>query len=95
MSTLTMGMVEDMLRKVAALGPVHAPVRIVESWALYDVVEDWSRVRSPGRARRRMRKHRQNIVTRHVPKPDAYVVGGVTYMHPETARRFRAMLKQQ
>lgn len=75
--------------------PQFAGLRIVESLALYDVVEDWSKVRSPGRARRRRAKHPQRITYRHVAKPDAYRIGNEIHMHPETARRFREMLAQR
>ena len=49
-------------------------------------VEDWSRVRSPGRARRR-RRYRQNI--RIVEKPSAYVMGGRIYAHPAIVTRMK------
>jgi hypothetical protein len=43
--------------------------RIVENASLVDYVEDWSRVRSPSRARRRLKRgFRQNIVTCAVPQ---------------------------
>lgn len=43
---------------------------IIESPSMTDAVEDWSRVRSPSRAARRRKKHRQNIEVRHVAKRD-------------------------
>jgi hypothetical protein len=44
---------------------MSAGVRIIESLHMVDRVEDWSRVRSPGRAARRRRQgHRQNLVIR-------------------------------
>jgi hypothetical protein len=65
-------------------------MRIIEDWAMVDAVEDWSRVRSPARARRRMRYgHKQNVVIRHVPKKAAYQVDGNLIMHPEMARALR------
>jgi hypothetical protein len=67
-------------------------VNIYESLLLTIPVEDWSAVRSPGRARRRRAKHRQNIVTRRDPDPSAYNIGGQLHMHPETARKLRAAL---
>ena len=49
----------------AMIGGPAFGLRIVESMALGDPYEDWSQVRSPGRARRRLRQgHRQNIVIR-------------------------------
>jgi hypothetical protein len=56
-------------------------MRIVESPNCYKLVEDWSRVRSPGRARRRMAQgHRQNIGCRQ--QPEAVTIGGVVFCHP-------------
>lgn len=72
-------------------------MRIVESLHMTTTFEDWSRVRSPSRARRRLRQgHPQNIVVRQVPRKDAITLdGGITYhMHPETARALRAMLPE-
>jgi hypothetical protein len=70
-------------------------VRIIESLAMIDQVEDWSRVRSPGRARRRRRNHPQNIRMIHVPKPHAISMDGgrTLIMHPETVRQLREMTK--
>jgi hypothetical protein len=66
------------------------PVRIVEDSALvvFDR-EDWSRVRSPGRAARRRKKHRQNIVTLYKPDPKVIVFGDTYVMHPALAAEFR------
>lgn len=77
---------KDALEK---LGP--PPPQIRESYALTDTVEDWSGVRAPSRAiRRRKRGFRQNIRFVQVPKPDAYVIDGVMYVHPVTLARARA-----
>jgi len=73
-------------------------MRIIESLHMVKTVEDWSRVRSPSRARRRMKQgHRQNVVTRHVPRTDAITMdNGATYlMHPETAKEFARMVAEQ
>lgn len=72
-------------------------MHIVESLLMVEKVEDWSKVRSPSRARRRLRQgHPQNIIIRHVPRKDAITMdGGITYhMHPETARACRQILDQ-
>lgn len=62
-------------------------MRIIQDRYMVDMVEDWSRVRSPARAaRRRKRGFRQNIDYREVPKPDAFRVGNTLVMHPETAK---------
>ena len=58
--------------------------------------EDWSRVRSPGRARRRRRRgFRQNIVIPQLPDPKIYEVGQRLIMHPEMARKLRAAIRQK
>lgn len=68
-------------------------MNIYESIHLTISVEDWSAVRSPGRARRRRAKHRQNIVIRRDPDPNAYQMpDGWLHMHPETARKLRAAI---
>lgn len=56
------------------------------------VGEDWSKVRSPGRARRRRKKHRQNIVLRYEPSPELLVdqQRRAIYCHPVMAARLRA-----
>ncbi len=60
-------------------------VRVQTDQTLVNLVEDWSRVRSPSRAiRRRKRGHRQNIRTVQVPKPDVFMVGKIMVGHPET-----------
>ncbi len=70
-------------------GLTRLAVRIIEDASLVDMVEDWSRVRSPSRARRRRKRgFRQNIVMRAAPKPDIYSIDGgrTIVMHPEVAR---------
>jgi hypothetical protein len=62
--------------------------RIVETVTATKIVQDWSRVRSPARAARRLKRgYRQNIVERH--EPSAYGIGGVIYAHPEFVRALR------
>lgn len=46
--------------------------------------EDWSKVRSPGRARRRRRKYKQNIRVYYQPDPQMYRMGEVLIGHPRT-----------
>ena len=61
-------------------------VRVILNSNMTIAVEDWSQVRSPGRARRRRPKHRQRI--RVVFKPDPSVIvlpNGDVVMHPEMA----------
>lgn len=53
------------------------------------VGEDWSGVRSPGRARRRRKKHRQNIKPLYAPKKEALRYGDTLIMHPAVAAQLR------
>lgn len=65
-------------------------LRIVESVLMVDRHEDWSRVRSPSRARRRMKYgHPQNIRYYDVPKKEALQMGGTLVMHPLMAAKLR------
>ena len=72
-------------------------VEILENSAMVDYVEDWSRVRSPARARRRRKLgFKQNIRTFIVPKREVISIhGGRTLvMHPEIAKRLREQTKE-
>jgi len=72
-------------------------VRIIEDANLLDTVEDWSRVRSPARARRRRKRgFPQNIVYRSVPKRDIYSLDGgrTLVMHPAIAREVRRKIAE-
>lgn len=76
------------------------PYSFVEDPYLEDVVEDWSGVRSHGRARRRRRLgHPQRIKIQRVPKPEVYACGslrGTTFVgHPETIRKLKEHLRAQ
>lgn len=65
---------------------------IVTNSLLTVPAEDWSRVRSPARARRRMRRgFRQNIRYYDAPTPKAIVIGDVIYVHPDM---LNAIMKQ-
>jgi hypothetical protein len=71
-------------------------LKIVESIHLTVPYEDWSEVRSPSRAIRRMRQgHRQRVRYLQVPDPNAYRIGDTVHMHPETARQLRRMIAEQ
>lgn len=63
----------------------------VEAMVVYDG-EDWSKVRSPARARRRRRKHPQNITAKY--KPDGKFLidqrKRAIYCHPVMANMLRA-----
>jgi hypothetical protein len=63
----------DFLGSFRQFSALDVSPEIVESKLAIEKVEDWSRVRSPSRARRRLAMgHRQNIVT--VEKPAAYEI---------------------
>ena len=65
---------------------------IIESYAMTESVEDWSRCRSPSRAMRRRRQgHPQNVVYVERPKPDVLFFQGKIYVHPETLRRLQKL----
>lgn len=72
-------------------------VHIIDSLAMTESYDDWSRVRSPARARRRLSYgYQQNNVIRQRPRKDAITLdGGRTYhMHPVTARECRRLLDE-
>lgn len=74
-----------------------AGVQIVASLHMVHDVEDWSRVRSPGRAARRRRQgHRQNIVIRSEPRRDAIEIdGGKTLvMHPVVLAEMKEQVRR-
>lgn len=59
-------------------------MRIVTNNVLTVPAEDWSRVRSAARARRRMRRgYRQNVRYYDAPSPKAMLIDGVLYCHPD------------
>lgn len=64
-------------------------LRIIEDSSLVVTTEDWSGVRSPGRARRRRRKYPQNIKITSRPSTDSYIVGDKLICHPATADSLR------
>lgn len=69
------------------LEPTIFGVRIIQSdYLVIGPFEDWSRVRSPGRARRRLRMgHRQNIALFYKPSPKmVWLPNGDLIGHPAT-----------
>ncbi len=74
-----------------------AGMNIYEDSLLTETREDWSKVRSPARARRRLKHgHRQNIRIYHVPSPTILQVGeSALYMHPETAKKLRQRINAE
>jgi len=74
----------------------YPAMRVIEDPNMVETIEDWSHVRSPSRAARRLRQgHRQNIIYRTVPKPNGYVAGDTLIIHPETARQLREILEKR
>jgi len=60
-------------------------MRVISTLMMVEWKEDWSRVRSPSRARRRMKcGFHQNIVKSQVPRKDALIINGTMYVHPLT-----------
>ena len=58
--------------------------------------EDWSKVRSPGRARRRRKKHRQNIGALYVPSGQ-FIMDERRHTitcHPAMAAQLKAAAKE-
>lgn len=76
--------------KKGTAGPLGA-MRVVEDPLVVERVEDWSRCRSPSRARRR---HTRGIATRLrvIDKPACFAAGDTLYMHPDLARQVRERL---
>jgi len=71
--------------------------RIVEDRNLVDYVEDWSKVRSPSRARRRLKRgFAQNIQMSAVARQQVYSLDGgrTLVMHPDVARAFERELQR-
>lgn len=69
--------------------------RIIEDSNMSDAAEDWSGVRSPSRAARRRKKHRQNIVIRHVAKRDVIATADALIMHPDIAAELRLRVRER
>jgi hypothetical protein len=67
--------------------------KFVETEHATVAAEDWSRVRSPSRTLRRMKRGFHNRNIRHYRKPTSYKMGGVIYIHPTLARAVREQVK--
>jgi hypothetical protein len=77
------------------LGPIGA-LRIIDAESVGDPYEDWSQVRSPGRAARRRRLgHPQRIVIRYRANGKAIhdTVRGVICLHPHDRVVFDQMMR--
>jgi hypothetical protein len=65
-------------------------LRIIENELLVvGPFEDWSQVRSPGRARRRRAKHPQRIRSFYKPDPKLYRMDGFIVGHPAMIRALK------
>ena len=63
-------------------------MRVVRSDALTRMVEDWSDVRSPSRARRRRRQgHKQRITYVKRDMAHAFAMDGTLFVGPDTYKR--------
>ena len=79
----------DTIRHGIMIGEPVLGVRVLESEHMTEVIEDWTNVRSPGRARRRMRQgHKQRVEHHTVPRRDVVSIdGGRTLIcHPALMR---------
>lgn len=74
----------------------YAGLRILVNNSLTRIVEDWSDVRSHGRARRRQRQgHKQRIRFVQVPSSEIIRVGDTLIMHSEMLREFAALKERE
>lgn len=82
-------------KEITSFAVLHhiSGIRVIESVHMVEPWEDWSKVRSPSRARRRQRQgHRQNIAFRTRPSPGLIQTADTLYGHPETiAKAVRAI----
>lgn len=75
------------------LFPSFGGTSVHETLSAVEPYDDWSRVRSPSRAARRLKQgHRQNIERRY--KPAAFQINGMIYAHPEIVRQLRLHAKE-
>lgn len=73
-----------------------ARLRFIESRHLViGPFEDWSKVRSRGRAARRRRKHPQRIRVFYKPDPQLLYQGDTVIGHPDTIHRLKLALEKQ
>lgn len=79
----------------AGLGSPFGSIRLISNALLVDgPFEDWSEVRSHGRARRRRRKHPQRIRVFYRPSPKLLrLPDGSIVAHPETLDRLRKAIE--
>lgn len=79
---------------MSALGFNGMPVRT--NIFLTVPFEDWSEVRSPSRARRRLKRgFRQRIKHMQIADPKVFVINGVIHGHPETIMKMIELAERQ
>lgn len=71
---------------------LHLGLKVVFNNSLTETVEDWSDVRSPSRARRRLRSGKRHHPIPHYERPQScfYRMGDTLFMHQDTWRRMQA-----
>lgn len=76
------------------LGNNYGGSQIVESPHVTIAAEDWSRVRSPSRARRRLKRgFKQNVL--HYRKPSAMTLNGIIYAHQDFVKELNLQLAKR
>lgn len=95
MTSLTLETLREMQRKLDAISPIPPRLKFISNPSLtIGPFEDWSLVRSPGRAaRRRKQGHLQRITSYYLPDPKLYQIGDTIVGHPETLRHLEAKLE--
>lgn len=78
----------------ATFGRSFAGVDVIETVDAIERVEDWSKCRSPSRARRRLNRGFPQRLEIHW-KPTSYIAGRQMFIHPVLAERLRQRLKEQ
>ncbi len=78
------------LKTFPALVGNFAGINIIEDRNLMVTIEDWSKVRSPSRAIRRLKRgFKQNVVSHQVPDTKIYMVKDRAIMHPDVGKKLR------
>lgn len=76
---------------------LYGGIQIIETDSVGDPWQDWSKVRSPGRAIRRLRRgFKQRIVTRYRANGKCFhdKVRNVIFLHPHDAIKLRAAVPE-
>lgn len=80
------------------VAPFHGMALVESSHLTIPGPDDWSRVRSPGRARRRLKRgYRQNIRPTLLPNPPLFVCEGEgkVFGHPATLATLRRQIESR